>query len=70
VKVSRAGRAERDLVGRQETGEYTSMFPSVQLLIFLQLFHSLSQHVSTPVGHHQMLLFAKIVNSSNINCSY
>jgi hypothetical protein len=30
------------------------MFPSMQLLIFCQTFHFLSQHVWAPVGHHQV----------------
>jgi hypothetical protein len=47
---------------------YTCVFPSMQLLIFLQLFYSLSQHVLTPTGHRQVILFAKTVNYSNINC--
>jgi hypothetical protein len=49
---------------------YTSMFPSMQLFIFLQSFHSLSRHVLAPIDHHQVLLFAKTVNCSNNNCSY
>jgi hypothetical protein len=49
---------------------YTSMFPSMQLFGFLQSLDSLSRHVSVPIGHHQLILFAKTVNNSDINFSY
>jgi hypothetical protein len=54
----------------QRTIAYTSMFLSMRLFIFLQSFHFPSQHVSAPIGHHHVLLFAKTVHYSNINCSY
>jgi hypothetical protein len=46
---------------------YTSMFPSMQLFIFPQLFRSLSQHGSSPIGYHHMLLSAKTVTCTNIH---
>jgi hypothetical protein len=70
---SQEGFRYMDLVNVFMKGEedfaYTSTFPSMQLYIFLQSFHSLS-HVSAPIGHHQVLLFAKTVNCSNTRIDF